>query len=147
MSKMKKSVSINASVAKVFNVVTTPENWTRYVTSLVDVNTMSDNIPAKGSTFKWEYKMMGVRFKGKGLVSENVKNKAFGLHLSGKFPITESYEFIDKGDSTTELVVNIDYSIPDNIFTQIANKLVIEKMNAIESKNVLDKIRMLCETK
>lgn len=147
MSAVRKAITISAPVGRVFNVVTSPDNWMKYVTSLVDVNNMSENIPQKGSTFKWEYKMMGIRFKGKGTVTENVKNKSFGMKMEGKFPIIESYDFIDKGDSTTELVVKVDYEVPGGLFGDIANKLLIEKMNVIESKNVLDKIKMMCESK
>lgn len=135
---------INAPVGKVFETVTEPSNWTRYVTSLVDVRDLSPDAPKKGSTFKWEYKMFGVKFKGKGTVTENIKNKSFGLSLEGKMPINESYEFADKGDGTTELTVKIEYNMPE-IMESIMPSKFIEKMNTLEAKNVLDKVKMLCE--
>lgn len=144
MATISMTRSINAPVGKVFGFVTAPENWTRYVTSLVDVRDLSPDAPKKGSTFKWEYKMFGVRFKGKGTVIDNVRNKSFSLALEGKMPIAEHYDFIDKGDSTTDLTVRIEYEMPA-IMEEIMPSKLIEKMNSLEAKNVLDKVKMLCE--
>ncbi|MDP2167773.1 MAG: SRPBCC family protein [Thermodesulfovibrionales bacterium] len=137
--------SINAPVGRVFDIVTTPSNWTRYVTSLVDVKDLSPDMPKRGATFRWEYKMFGVRFKGKGVVTGHVRNKSFGLSLKGKFPIEESYDFIDKGGST-DLTVKIEYAMPGKILSMVPDKL-IEKLNSIEARGVLDKIKTLCEEK
>lgn len=145
MSKVHKSVIINAPVGKVFSFVTAPENWTRYVTSLVAVTDQSPDLPAKGGTFKWQYKMMGVKMSGKGEVSESVKNKVFGLRLTGKASINEHYEFESNPDGTTTLKVGIDYEMPGEMMQAIANSKLVEKLNAMESKNVLDKIKAMCE--
>jgi len=144
MSIIRLSKSINAPVDKVFEFVTDPSNWTRYVTSLVDVRDLSPDCPKKNSTFKWEYKMFGMKFKGNGVVIENIKNKSFGLSLEGKMPIKEHYDFVDKGDSTTELTVSIEYEMPP-VMEEFVPKKLIERVNNLEAKNVLDKIKMLCE--
>lgn len=146
MAHIRLTRNIGAPIGRVFDVVTSPANWTRYVTSLMDVRDLSPDAPKKGSTFKWEYKMFGVRFKGKGTVTDYVRNKGFGLALEGKFPIKESYDFVDKGDST-DLTVVVEYNVPGDFLGAMANKLVIEKLNVLEAKNVLDKVKTLCEGK
>lgn len=145
MPVIKQSIAINAPVSKVFEYVVSPDNWTRYVTSLVDVTDFSDDVPAKGSTFSWVYKMMGLKFAGKGTVTENRKDKSFGLLLEGKHTIMEAYEFADKGGSASELKINIEYEIPGSVLGAIANKLIIEKLNNIEATQVLEKIKTVCE--
>lgn len=145
MSVISKSVKIKASPAHVFSVVTNPDNWTRYVTSLVAVKNMSSDIPAKGSTFTWEYKMMGLKFGGKGQVSESVKNKRFGLMLKGKATVIEGYDFIDNGDGTTTLDIKIDYQMPGAFAEALMSTKLVEKLNNLESKAVLDKIKLMCE--
>jgi uncharacterized membrane protein len=145
MSTISKAVKINASVSKVFSVVINPENWTRYVTSLTNVGDLSPDAPAKGSTFSWEYKMMGVKFRGKGTVTENVRNKSFGLTMEGKFPVKEHYDFMDSSDGSTELKIKIEYEMPGELLKIIANIPLVEKLNALESKNVLEKIKLMCE--
>lgn len=145
MPVISQSVAINAPASKVFDYVTSPANWTRYVTSLVDVTDLSEETPQKGATFSWVYKMMGLKFSGKGTVTEYEKDKSFSLLLEGKHTIKEAYEFADKGDGASELKVNIEYEIPGSVLGVIANKLIIEKLNNIEATQVLEKIKTVCE--
>lgn len=144
MSEIKQSIVINAPVSKVFEFVTNPANWPRYVTNLMDVKDMSPDIPAKGSTFTYQYKIMGFKVEGKGTVTENVKDKSFGLSFESVVPIKESYDFVDRGDGTTEFFFNLQYEVPGQILA-VANKLLIEKLNTIEAKNILQKIKAECE--
>jgi uncharacterized membrane protein len=143
MSEVKQSVVIKAPVSKVFEFVTNPANWPRYVTNLMDVKDMSPDTPAGGSTFTYQYKMMGFNFEGKGSVTEYVKDKSFGLSFESVVPIKESYDFIDRGDST-EFFFSLQYEVPGQLLA-IANKLLIEKLSAIEAKNILEKIKVECE--
>ena len=144
MSEIKQSIVINAPVSKVFEFVTNPANWPRYVTNLMDVKDMSPDIPAKGSTFTFQYKIMGFKVEGKGTVTENVKDKSFVLSFESVVPIKESYDFVDRGNGTTEFFFNLQYEVPGQILA-VANKLLIEKLNTIEAKNVLQKIKAECE--
>ena len=144
MAKVSKKISINAPVSKVFSFVTSPDNWTRYVTSLVDVKDVSSSDVKPGTTFRWTYRMLGMNFHGRGYITENVKNKKFGMKMEGSFPIHETYIFIPDGDST-ELSVEVEYEMPGKIMGVIANKGLMEKINKKESDNVLSKIKLLCE--
>jgi hypothetical protein len=88
--------------------------------------------------------MMGMNFHGRGHVTENTKNKKFGLKMEGSFPITESYTFLptEKG---TELSIEVQYEMPGKIMSVVANKGLMEKINKKEADNVLSKIKLLCE--
>lgn len=144
MAIITKKVSINAPVAKVFGFVTNPENWTKYVTSLVEVKNISSPKVEKDTTFNWTYRMLGMNFHGKGHVTENTKNKKFGLKMEGSFPITESYSFatVEKG---SELTIEVQYEMPGKIMSVVANKGLMEKINKKEADNVLSKIKLFCE--
>jgi len=144
MAKVSKNISINAPVSKVFSFVTSPENWTKYVTSLVDVKDVSSPKVETGTTFRWTYRMLGMNFHGKGQVTENIKNKKFGMKMEGSFPITETYNF-SSDDKGTELSVEVEYEMPGKIMSVVANKGLVEKINKKEAENVLDKIKLLCE--
>ncbi len=145
MSTVSKSVVIMAPVSKVFAIVTNPDNWIRYVTNLVDVTNRSPDLPAKGATFDWEYKMVGIKLHGSGSVVENRKDTNFGLLMEGKFPIRETYVFKDLGDSTTELKVTVEFELPGEILKMFENTGLMTKMNELEAKSVLEKIQALCE--
>lgn len=144
MATISKKVAIKAPVEKVFGFVVNPENWTKYVTSLTDIRDLSSPDAEAGTTFRWEYRMMGMKFHGKGTVTEMLKNKRFGLRMEGSMPINESYLFT-KTDSGTELSFDIHYELPGRIMSVVANKGLIEKINKKESEAVLSKIKMFCE--
>ena len=145
MPTVNRKIIIHAPVAKVFEFVTNPENWTRYVTSLTDVRDLSSPHIEPGTTFKWTYRMFGMNFHGIGRIAENVKNKKFGLKMEGSFPILESYSFT-KTEEGTELHAEIQYEMPGKIMSVIANKGLMEKVNKKEAENVLAKIKMFCES-
>ncbi len=139
-----KKVTINAPLSKVFEFVTNPDNWTRYVTSLIEVKELSSPNYEQGTTFKWTYRMLGMNFHGVGRVTENVKNRRFGLKMEGNFPILETYTFT-KIEGGTELHTEVQYEMPGKIMSVIANRGLMEKVNKKEAENVLSKIKMFCE--
>ncbi|UCH80660.1 MAG: SRPBCC family protein [Nitrospiraceae bacterium] len=144
MSQITQSIKINAPLPKVFNYVSNPENWTRYVTSLVDVRNMSDDTPSAGMTFDWTYRMLGVNNEGTGRITDFEKDKKIAMEMEGSFPIKETYSF--KGDDTsTELTFEIKYDVPGKVLGVIADKLVVERLNVKEAVAVLNKIKDICE--
>lgn len=144
MSKVSRSIKINAPVGKVFNYVTNPENWTRYVTSLVNIRNVSGKVIEVGTTFEWVYRMLGVNFSGKGRVIEYEKDKMFALSMEGAFPVRETYRFEDEAGDT-KLTFELNYEMPGQLLGVIANRLVVEKLNIKEVRIVLEKVKALCE--
>lgn len=145
MASIRKTVKINAPLSRVFKVVTNPDNWTRYVTSLVAVTHLSPEAPAKGSTFRWEYKVMGVRMKGRGEVTDNVANKRFGLTLKGKATIVEDYTFTRGDDGIVTLGIDIEHNLSSELLNMVMDNALMRKLNSIESGHVLKKIKAMCE--
>ncbi len=144
MSQISQSININAPLSKVFDYVSNPENWTRYVTSLVDVRNMSDDTPAAGMTFDWTYRMLGVNNDGKGRIVDFEKDKKIAMEMEGSFPIKETYSF-EGDDTSTDLKFEINYDVPGKVLGVIADKLVVERLNVKEAVAVLNKIKDICE--
>lgn len=144
MATITRRIIILAPLEKVFDFVISPENWTKYVTSLVDVRDLSSPTVEKGTTFAWQYRMLGMNFGGKGTVTENVKNENFGMKMEGGFPITENYAF-RKVDGGTELSVEVVYEMPGKIMQAVSKTGLVEKLNQKEADGILEKIKILCE--
>jgi len=144
MAQISKAIKIDAPLSKVFDYVSNPENWTRYVTSLVDIRNLSDNSLNAGTTFDWTYRMLGVNNDGKGRIVDFEKDKKFAMEMEGSFPIKETFTFKEDGEST-ELDFEIKYDVPGKVLGVIADKLVVEKMNVKEAIAVLNKIKDICE--
>lgn len=144
MAKVARTIEINAPVSKVFDFVTNPDNWTKYVGSLIKVSDLTNNPPVKDTTFKWIYRMLGVDLGGKGRVSSFEKDKEFTMQMEGSFPIREIYIF-DGDDANCFLTVEVEYEMPGKILGVISKSSVIEKLNIKEADAVLDKIKTFCE--
>lgn len=144
MATIQEKVMINAPVEHVFAFVTNPENWTEYVTSLTNVTDLSSPGLEPGTTFAWEYRMLGVKLHGTGRVSENTKDSRFGMRMEGTVPISEHYTFTPMNGGT-ELAIEIAYEMPGKVLEKIANTGLVEKLNRREAANVLEKVKLLCE--
>jgi ligand-binding SRPBCC domain-containing protein len=144
MAHTTKSIKINAPVERVFDYVTSPENWTTYVTSLVDVRNVSDESPRAGTTFEWTYRMLGLNFDGRGSVVEFEKNRKFAMAMEGSFPIRETFVF-EEDSGVTTIRFDIKYDVPGKVLGVISNSSVVEKMNKKEAAAVLNKVKDICE--
>lgn len=144
MPTIEQTILINAPVAKVYAMVANASNWTEYVTSLTDVSNVSSPGLEPGTTYDWEYRMLGVKLSGSGVVTENVFQKSFAMRMEGTIPMTEKYTMREL-DGATELTVTIDYQMPGKVLEKIANSKLVEKLNKREGENVLAKVKLLCE--
>jgi len=144
MPTIKEKIIINAPVEKVFGFMTSPDNWTEYVTSLTSVTDFSSASLEPGTSFSWEYRMLGVKLSGSGSITDNTKNSVFGMKMTGAVPMSEYYTFAPSGDDTV-LSVEITYELPGKVLEKIANSRIVEKLNQREAINVLEKIKLLCE--
>lgn len=144
MATISRTIHINSPIDKVFQFITTPANWPKYVASLTDVRNFSSEKLEPGTTFSWEYRMLGMTFAGKGRVTANVENSRFGMKMEGGFPIQEDYMFISV-NSGTDLTIEISYDIPGKIMSTISKSSVVEKLNQKEADGVLEKLKTLCE--
>jgi ligand-binding SRPBCC domain-containing protein len=66
------------------------------------------------------------------------------MTMNGPFPIEETYRFERDGDHTM-LTVTVAYEVPGKVLGAVANRLVVEKINAREAEAVLKKIKTICE--
>ena len=145
MAQMTKKITINAPVEKVYNFITSPENWTRYVTHLMDVRDVSSPKLQKGTTFRWTYRKFGMNMNGSGEVTENIRDHNFGLKLKGVVPVTEHYTVAPGSKGGTVLYAEIDYGIPQKVINLISKTGIIEKIHKTDADNIMQRIKILCE--
>lgn len=144
MPTIEQKILINAPVAKVYAMIANASNWTEYVTSLTDVSNVSSPSLEPGTTYDWEYRMLGVKLSGTGVVTENDHQKSFAMRMEGTIPMTEKYTMREV-DNGTELAITINYQMPGKVLEKIANSRLVEKLNLREGENVLAKVKLLCE--
>ena len=144
MPTIEQKILIKAPVAKVYAMIANASNWTEYVTSLTEVSNVSSPGLEPGTTYDWEYRMLGVKLSGTGVVTENVFQESFGMRMEGTIPMTEKYAMREV-DGVTVLGVTINYQMPGKVLEKIANSSLVEKLNLREADNILAKVKLLCE--
>ena len=150
MTAISKKIGINAPVDRVFSLVTSPENWPRFVSGLVEVRDLSPGMPSKGGTFTWEYNLMGRRVTGTGEMTGYEKNRSCALVMTGELSMKENYEFTQTPAGGTELKVDVEYGItPGRKWEDVfgAGKEALDRVNELETGTILEKIRILAEEK
>ena len=144
MPTIEQKIIINAPVAKVYAMIANAANWTEYVTSLTEVSNVSSPGLEPGTTYDWEYRMLGVKLSGTGVVTDNVFPQSFAMRMEGTIPMTEKYA-LREVDGATELSIIINYTMPGKVLERIANSKLVEKLNQREGENILAKVKLLCE--
>ena len=142
MFKVKKSVIINAPVAKVCEFMDDPTNLPEIWPSMIEVKNVRTN--SKGwPQYEWVYKMGGVKFEGEQDTLEYIQNEHVTT-VSTK-GIESRFDFnYQEVDGKTELVMVVEYSVPLPIVKKVAEK-IIGKLNEHEMDLLLANLKVRME--
>lgn len=140
MEKIKKSITINAPVEKVFEYIKDVKTIPEWMPSMVEVyDSTGTNV---GDTYKWKYKMAGIIFKGETEVTEQVPNKMSRTKSKGGI-ISDFLFLFEPKDGGTQLELTIDYTIPVPVLGKLAEKAVLKKNEReaeLAMQNIKDKM-------
>lgn len=143
MAKISKSISINAPVAQVFDYVNDPRHLPEIWPSMVEVSHVK-TAPDGAHSFDWIYKMAGIRFKGHAETIEAERNKRVVTKNEKGIPSTFLWTY-EGEDSTTKLMLEIDYTLPGKLLDKLAAPFVT-KVNDREAETVLENLKTRMET-
>ena len=143
MSKLEKSITINAPVEKIFNYFSDrthlPEIWP----SLVEITDIKP-LPNGGCTFHWTYKMAGMRLSGTTEDTEYVANQRIVGKTKGGIDSIQTWTFQSE-DIGTKVTFTVDYKIPIPVLGKVAEAVIV-KMNEHEGRTLLENLKAIMET-
>lgn len=142
MVMISRSIEIDAPVEQVFSFFTKPENLLEIWPSMVEVSN-ARSAPDGSHSFDWVYKMGGMRFRGHSDSIEVEKNKRVVSKNEKGIPSTFEYLY-EKLGNRTRLTMNVDYSLPSQLLTKIADP-VLRRINENESEVVLANLKARME--
>jgi len=134
MTKIERTIKINAPVEKVFDYVSNYQNWPAFYEGISDVKPITENTHSSGSKFVYKTKTMGVTFKVGTEFCNFTENEGWtGKSFKGVKHQTE-WVFKDEG-GFTEFTHSVDYDLPlvyggklfDKLFMKSAWVKIIEK--------------------
>ena len=145
MAKIVRSVNISAPVEKVFEYFDDPSNMLEIWPSLLEVTDVQRTSDGVGTTYRWVYKMAGIRLEGKAEWVEYITNERIVTKASGggvKATYTDTFESVDGGAKFTS---EVEYTVPIPVLGKLAEALVA-KINENEADVFMANLKARMET-
>jgi uncharacterized membrane protein len=143
MSKLEKSITINAPVEKVFDYINNQTNLPEIWPSLIEVTDMKP-LPNGGWSNRWKYKMAGIHLSGTSEDIEHVANQRIVSKTKGGTDSIQTWTF-QPADGGTKVTFAVEYTVPIPVLGKLAEAVIV-KMNEQEGKTILENLKAIMET-
>lgn len=142
MAKVEKSITINATVEKVFNYIDGGTNLPEIWPSLMEVKDVK-RLPNGGHSDRYVYKMAGVRLEGTSEDIEYVPNQRIVTKTKGGADSIQTWLFQPEVGGTKVTFI-AEYTVPIPVLGKLAESIII-KMNEHEGDTILANLKAMME--
>ena len=142
MTKVEKTITVNAPAEKIYNYVGKVENLPEVWPSLVEVMDVQ-SLPNGGNRNRWAYKMAGMRLEGASEDTERVPNERIVSKTKGGAESTQTWVFQPEAGGTKVTFV-VEYTVPIPVLGKIAEAIIV-KMNDREGDMLLANLKTRME--
>jgi uncharacterized membrane protein len=139
-----KTTLIDAPLEQVFAYYADPSNNPEIWPSLVEVKDVTLDDKGQPKTFKWTYKMAGMRFEGSSEYLEYLPNKRVVIQAKSGIHATNTIDF-SVVEGKTQITEQMDYSIPIPLLGKVAEKFLI-KLNENEMTTIHNNLKARMES-
>lgn len=146
MVHMEKSIVIDAPLEKVVTLGVDPHRWHTWFAGLSEPENITGNGDA-GTVVEHHYLMMGLRVPVTSRVVEYTltpQESQWRATIEGPLNGKQHWSYVAEGDKT-RITARLDYTIPGSILGQIANRLVIERIQERNLQQTLENLKLLSE--
>jgi ribosome-associated toxin RatA of RatAB toxin-antitoxin module len=143
MPKIERSIIINSPVREVFDYIADPKLTTEWLPGMIETKDINQTEKGVGSTHNWIYKMIGMRFEGKNITDEFVKDKKIVIRSEGSIKTLWNWNF-ELYDHGTKIDLSVEYTIPMPVLGKIAEAIVL-RQNEREADLALANIKAKME--
>lgn len=142
MSEIHKTVTFDAPVEKVFELVDNPENIPKYIPNVERVLDVKRTDRRIGDTFRVIYKVLGISFDEKFTVTEYERSRKVVSNVDGGMKGSFTWTFEAQG-AQTECSMDIHYQVAGGILGKAADALLLERTNEKNMDESLENMRRL----
>ena len=142
MAKIEKAITINAPVEKVFGYVDEPTNLPEIWPSIVEVKDVQ-RLPNGGTSFRFVYKMAGVRLEVTSEDIEHIPNQRVVSKTKGGIESTFTWTFQPEAGGI-KVTAESEYSVPIPLLGKLAEAFIV-KLNENEAELVLANLKARME--
>ena len=98
MITIKKNITVNAPVEKVYNYLEDQSNQPEWIVGMIELkDSTGSNV---GDSFKWKYKMAGIMLEGKTNIIEKIPNEKLVTTSEGGASSTWTFTMEPTGQAT-----------------------------------------------
>jgi carbon monoxide dehydrogenase subunit G len=138
MTKLIKTINIDAPADKVFEFIIQPENLIEVWPSLVEANDI-ERLPNGGTKFNWKYKMAGMTFDGTSEDIEVIDGSQVVSKTEGGIPGTVTWTTEQEGLGT-KVTFETEYTVPVPLLGKLAENLIV-RANEREASTLLENMK------
>lgn len=142
MSEIHKTVTFDAPVEKVFELVDNPENIPKYIPNVERVADVKRTDGRIGDTFRVIYKVLGITFDEKFTVTGYERMRKVVSNFEGGMKGSFTWTFERQG-AQTECSMDVEYQVAGGILGKAADALLLERTNEKNMDESLEKMRRL----
>ena len=142
MAKVVKTITVNAPVEKTFGYIEEPTNLPEIWPSMVEAKDVQ-RLPNGGTSFRWVYKMAGVRFEGTSEDTEYVANRRVVSETKGGIDSTVTWT-VQPEAGGTKVTFEAEYSVPIPLLGKLAEAFIV-KQNERETEVLLANLKTRME--
>lgn len=143
MAHIVREIVINAAPEAVLNYAGNAQTLAEWYEGVVEVNAEYDS-PEVGRTFTQTYVAAGKRMDMSMEVTEYEPGRLLVLAMDGMVKGTFRWDYVAEGGGT-RVTATSDYEMIGGIFGQIADKLIVEKMNTTQLEKSLENLKAKME--
>ncbi len=138
MAKVEKSITIHAPAEKIFAYINLPTNLPEIWPSMVeakDVQALSNG----GNSFRWVYKMAGMRFEGTSEDIEWVSDERVVSQTKGGIESTTTW-ILQPDPGGTKVTFGAEYTVPIPLLGRLAEAFIV-RQNEHEAEVLLANLK------
>ena len=124
MARIKKSITIDAPVEKVFEYLSIPENMMEWWPNVIAIRDVAGS--GEGQSWSFDYKMIGLRFTSKARVTASSVNADRFVESKGGISAKWRWYFRSVG-TRTHLRWVMDYTIPVPVLGKVGEALILRR--------------------
>lgn len=125
MAKVRRIITVNAPVEKVFAYITNPANELEWFTGICDIRGITGN--GVGQRYEFTYRMAGLPLEGESEVVEYIPNRRYVMQSRGGISSTWTWTFGWHDDGTLLSLV-IELMIPVPVLSKVGEKLAMSQV-------------------
>jgi len=142
MAKMEKTIVINAPAEKIFNYIADPANLPSIWPSMEQIKDIV-SLPSGGTSFKWVYKMAGMRIDGASDTIGFIANQRIITKSKSGIENTFTWKFQAEAGGT-QVNLEVEYTVPVPVLGKLAEAVII-RQNDHEAEVLLANLKAKME--